>query len=135
MAKRAPSRSKLKSSPPSLLPTEADVLEFIQSSPSVVGKREISRHFDIKGGDKIGLKALLRDMEDKGLLAKRARKLIDRSSLPPVTVLEVIGTDKDGEAYGEPVEWDERQAAERISSISSKIVRSISPCLASSINS
>ena len=40
----------------------------------IVGKREISRHFDIKGGDKIGLKALLRDMEDKGLLAKRARK-------------------------------------------------------------
>ena len=92
------------------LPGEADVLEFIQSSPSIVGKREISRHFDVKGGDKIGLKALLKRMEEKGLLAKRARKLIDRSSLPPVTVLEVIGTDKDGEAYAEPVEWDERQA-------------------------
>ncbi|MCX7351514.1 MAG: ribonuclease R [Alphaproteobacteria bacterium] len=92
------------------MPTEAQVLDFIQSSPSIVGKREISRHFDVKGGDKIGLKALLKRMEDKGLLAKRARKLIDRSSLPPVTVLEVIGTDKDGEAYAEPVEWDERQA-------------------------
>ena len=42
------------------LPSEADVLEFIQSSPSIVGKREISRHFDVKGGDKIGLKALLK---------------------------------------------------------------------------
>lgn len=92
------------------LPTEADVLEFIQSSPSIVGKREISRHFDIKGGDKIALKALLKRMEDAGLLAKRQRKLIDRSSLPPVTVLEVMGTDKDGEPYAEPVEWDERQA-------------------------
>ena len=102
MAKRPP--------PPPKLPTEADVLDFIQSSPSIVGKREISRHFDIKGGDKIGLKALLKRMEEKGLLARRARKLIDRSALPPVTVLEVIGTDKDGEAYAEPVEWDERQA-------------------------
>ena len=92
------------------LPTEAQVLDFIQSSPAIVGKREISRHFDVKGADKIGLKALLKRMEEKGLLAKRARKLIDRSSLPPVTVLEVIGTDKDGEAYAEPVEWDERQA-------------------------
>ena len=64
----------------------------------------------LKGGDKILLKALLRRMEDAGLLAKRQRKLIDRSSLPPVTVLEIIGTDKDGEAYAEPVEWDERQA-------------------------
>ncbi len=92
------------------LPTEAEVLDFIQSSPSIVGKREISRHFGVTGGDKIGLKALLKGMEENGLLAKRQRKLIDRSSLPPVTVLEIIGTDKDGEAYAEPVEWDERQA-------------------------
>lgn len=114
MAKRpAPKSKSTKAAKPAarpLLPTEADVLDFIQSSPGIVGKREISRHFDIKGGDKIGLKALLRDMEDKGLLARRSRKLIDRSSLPPVTVLEVIGTDRDGEAYAEPVEWDERQA-------------------------
>ena len=92
------------------LPSETDVLEFIQSSPGIVGKREIARHFDIKGGDKIGLKALLKRMEENGLLARKQRKLIDRSSLPPVTVLEIMGTDKDGEAYAEPVEWDERQA-------------------------
>ncbi|MCA3574219.1 MAG: ribonuclease R, partial [Aestuariivirga sp.] len=92
------------------LPSEAEVLEFIQSSPSIVGKREISRHFGVTGADKVALKALLKRMEEDGLLSKRQRKLIDRSSLPPVTVLEVIGTDKDGEAFAEPVEWDERQA-------------------------
>jgi ribonuclease R len=92
------------------LPTEAEVLEFIQSSPSIVGKREISRHFGVTGADKVGLKALLKRMEEDGLLSKRQRKLIDRSSLPPVTVLEIVGTDKDGEAFAEPVEWDERQA-------------------------
>ena len=92
------------------LPTEAEVLEFIQSSPSIVGKREISRHFGVSGAAKVELKALLKRMEEDGLLSKRQRKLIDRSSLPPVTVLEVIGTDKDGEAFAEPVEWDERQA-------------------------
>jgi ribonuclease R len=102
MAKRPPQKSPL--------PSEAEVLDFIQSSPSIVGKREISRHFGVTGGDKIGLKALLKRMEEDGLLAKRQRKLIDRASLPPVTVLEVMGTDKDGEAYAEPVEWDERQA-------------------------
>jgi ribonuclease R len=102
MAKRPPQKPQL--------PTEAEVLDFIQSSPSIVGKREISRHFGVTGGDKINLKALLKGMEENGLLAKRQRKLIDRSSLPPVTVLEITGTDKDGEAYAEPVEWDERQA-------------------------
>jgi ribonuclease R len=92
------------------IPREADVLDFIQSSPGIVGKRDIARHFGLTGDAKIGLKALLRAMEDKGLLAKRQRKIIDRAALPPVTVLEVIGTDKDGEAYAEPVEWDEREA-------------------------
>ena len=92
------------------LPTEANVLDFIQSSPSIVGKREIARHFGVKGAGKIALKALLRKMEDDGKLSKRQRKLIDRSSLPPVTVLEIVGIDKDGEAFAEPVEWDERLA-------------------------
>jgi len=92
------------------LPTEADILEFIQSSPGIVGKREIARHFGLKGGGKIELKALLKNMEGDGLLAKRQRKLIDRSALPPVTVLEITGIDKDGEAIGEPIEWDERLA-------------------------
>ena len=91
-------------------PSEEDVLAFIQSSPSLAGKREIARHFGIKGGDKIGLKALLKRMEDEGLLARRRRKIVDRAALPPVTVLEITGTDKDGEAYGEPIEWDEREA-------------------------
>lgn len=102
MVKRPPQKSQL--------PTEAEVLDFIQSSPSIVGKREIARHFALTGAEKIGLKALLKQMEEDGLLAKRQRKLIDRSSLPPVTVLEIVGTDKDGEAFAEPVEWDERQA-------------------------
>jgi ribonuclease R len=102
MAKRPPPKPKL--------PTEAEVLDFIQSSPSIVGKREIARHFALTGAEKIGLKALLKRMEEDGLLSKRQRKLIDRSALPPVTVLEIIGTDKDGEAFAEPVEWDERQA-------------------------
>lgn len=102
MAKSAQSRPGL--------PSEADILEFIQSSPSIVGKREIARHFAIKGGDKVGLKALLKRLEEDGKLARRQRKLIDRSSLPPVTVLEIIGIDRDGDAFAEPVEWDERAA-------------------------
>ena len=93
-----------------MIPTEVQVLEFIQASPGIIGKREIARHFGIRGGGKLGLKALLKQMEADGKLAKRQRKLIDRTALPPVTVLEIIGLDKDGEAFAEPIEWDERMA-------------------------
>ena len=92
------------------LPSEAALLEFIQTSPSVVGKREIARAFGLTGAEKIGLKALLRQLEQSGKLAKSRRKLIDTSTLPPVTVIEVTGIDRHGETYGEPVEWDERVA-------------------------
>ena len=92
------------------LPSEAQILDFIKQSPGLVGKREIARAFAVTGADKIGLKALLKQMGDNGKLAKKQRRLVDTSSLPPVTVLEVTGLDSDGEAYGEPVEWDERTA-------------------------
>ena len=92
------------------LPSEAVLLEFIQTSPSVVGKREIARAFGLTGTERIGLKALLRQLEQSGKLAKSRRKLVDTSTVPPVTVIEVTGIDRHGETYGEPVEWDERVA-------------------------
>lgn len=92
------------------LPSEAALLEFIQTSSSVVGKREIARAFGLTGAAKIGLKTMLRQLEQDGKLAKSRRKLVDTSSLPPVTVIEVTGIDAQGETYGEPVEWDERVA-------------------------
>ena len=100
--------SKVPKAPKPGLPTPEQVLEFIQQSPGTVGKREIARAFAIRGADKIGLKALLKQMADDGKLAKRQKRLVDTSRLPPVTVLEVCGIDHDGEAYAEPVDWDER---------------------------
>jgi ribonuclease R len=101
---------KLSKAPKKGLPSEAALLEFIQTSPSVVGKREIARAFGLTGAAKIGLKTMLRQLEQDGKLAKSRRKLIDTSALPPVTVIEVTGIDAQGECYGEPVEWDERVA-------------------------
>jgi ribonuclease R len=95
---------------PPELPSDADILAFIRSSPQSVGKREIARHFGLRGAHKIELKALLRRLDDQGLLLRRQRKPDDLSALPPVTVLEIAGIDKDGEAYAVPVEWDVPQA-------------------------
>ncbi len=92
------------------LPSAAALLEFIQTSPSVVGKREIARAFGLTGAAKVGLKTMLRQLEQDGKLARNRRKLVDTSTLPPVTVIEITGIDRQGEAYGEPVEWDELAA-------------------------
>ncbi len=95
------------------LPSEADILKFIHASEGNVGKREISRAFNVKGSDRIPLKQLLKKMAEDGKLARRGRKVIDSSTLPSVAVLEITAIDKDGEIIGEPVEWDEAAGGKR----------------------
>ncbi len=89
------------------LPSKQDVLKFIQDSPSFAGKREIARAFQIKGSDRVGLKLLLREMADEGLIKGRRKRLTKTGTLPSVTVIEITGRDDDGELIGSPAKWDE----------------------------
>ena len=50
------------------LPTREQILDFITSSATPAGKREIARAFGLTAQEKIGLKALLKDMADEGLI-------------------------------------------------------------------
>lgn len=96
----------------SRVPSEADILEFVQSRTERVGKREIARAFNIKGSDRIVLKRVLKDMTERGLLAKKQRRLHDPRMLPSVAVLEIVGTDADGETLAMPANWNaEEQGA------------------------
>src|SRR5262249_9696640 len=82
------------------------ILEFIATAPGKVGKREIARAFNIRGDQRTALKDLLKQMAADGKLERRSRRLERPGALPPVAVIEVTGTDADGELIAEPVEWD-----------------------------
>ncbi|HKB21771.1 MAG TPA: ribonuclease R, partial [Methyloceanibacter sp.] len=82
-------------------------MDFLQTANRETGKREIARAFGIKGGDRIALKELLRDMADDGLIAGSRRKLTRPGVLPSVTVIEIVARDPDGEFVGRPGTWDE----------------------------
>jgi len=71
-----------------------------------VGKREIARAFSIKGGDRQALKKMLAEMADAGLIRGNRKAFAERGQLPPVTVLEIVARDADGELVGEPAVWD-----------------------------
>ena len=95
------------------LPSEAQILEFVQNSTGKVGKREISRAFNIKGPLRVPLKQMLKSMTERGLLEKgTARKLHDPTQLPPVLVAEVTGQDDDGELFAQPSNWDAEREIE-----------------------
>ena len=89
------------------LPSRQEILDFLQTANRETGKREIARAFGIKGGDRIALKELLRDMADDGLIAGSRRKLTRPGVLPSVTVIEIVARDPDGEFVGRPSTWHE----------------------------
>jgi ribonuclease R len=93
------------------LPSKQEILDFLETANVKAGKREIARAFGVKGGDRVALKELLRTMADDGLIAGSRRKLEKPGALPPVTVIEIVTRDKDGEFVARPAAWDEEHGA------------------------
>jgi ribonuclease R len=87
------------------MPTPQQVLDFIQSSDSPAGKREIAKAFGLKGQEKIKLKALLKDMAEDGLIDGKKSAFHRMGGVPKVTTLKIVDVD-DGELIAEPDNWD-----------------------------
>src|SRR5678816_2099221 len=88
------------------LPTRKQILDYIASSDQPAGKREIARAFGLKGNDKIGLKVLLRDMADEGLIdSSPGRAFHQAGGVPKVTVLRVASIDDGGNVWAVPEQW------------------------------
>ncbi|MGE3869218.1 MAG: ribonuclease R [Pseudorhodoplanes sp.] len=85
-------------------PGRDDLLRFISDNPDRAGKREIAKAFNLKAGDRVWLKEMLRTLQDEGLLEQKRKRLSRPGSLPPVTVLEIFGRDSDGGLLARPTE-------------------------------
>lgn len=92
---------------PGEMPSKEAILAFLATAEEKAGKREIARAFGIKGAGKIGLKKLLGEMTREGLITGNRKELREPGSLPPVTVLEITGRDRDGDLIGKPAVWDD----------------------------
>ena len=91
----------------SALPSREAVQEFIRTQPTPVGKREIARHFGIKGDSRVALKRLLREMQIEGTSTGKGKALANAGALPPVVLADVVTRDRDGDLVAKPTEWDE----------------------------
>ncbi|MGO4836311.1 ribonuclease R, partial [Rhizobiaceae sp. 2RAB30] len=79
-------------------------MRFVSENPDLAGKRDIAKAFGLKGGDRVWLKDMLRDLQDEGLLEKDRKRLIRPGALPHVVVLEIFGRDPDGGLLARAVE-------------------------------
>ena len=88
------------------LPTKEAILDFIKAAArdkqqTKLGKREIARAFSIKAGERVAFKQLLAEMAEEGLLSGNRKGFKEPGALPPVTVLEIVARDAEGELIAE----------------------------------
>jgi ribonuclease R len=89
------------------LPTREAVLEAMAEAPDLDGKRDLARHFGIRGAQRAPFKVLLRQMEADGLIARSRRSIRRTATLPAVAVLD-IPADADPDAlHAFPASWNE----------------------------
>jgi ribonuclease R len=89
------------------LPSREEIRRFIRESDGRVGKREISQHFGLGPEHRRALREALRDLAETGDVAPAGhRRFTDPGRLPDVTIVQVTGTDPDGDAIAKPVQWD-----------------------------
>ncbi len=94
------------------LPSRDEVLRFITDNPDRTAKRDIAKAFGLKGGDRIWLKDILRDLQDEGLLKKTRKRLLRPGALPHVVVLDIFSRDASGALLARPAEKDDQDEGE-----------------------
>ncbi|WP_127143400.1 ribonuclease R [Pelagibacterium montanilacus] len=92
---------------PGVIPTREEILEAVLAYPDIASKRDIARYFGIKGDDRKALKAVLREMEADGLLARERKTIRIARELPAVTVLDIPGDADPDALHAFPSKWNE----------------------------
>ena len=88
------------------IPSQAHILEWIRAHPEKSSKRDIAKAFGIKGAARIDLKQMLKELQAEGHLMQRRRRFNDPNCLPPVSVLQMLGPDSQGDMFAVPLEWE-----------------------------
>ena len=88
------------------LPTKEELRQFIHDSLDPQDKRDIARHFGIKGQDRTRLRIMLRELSEEGGVEKNPTRTYKApNNLPETALIEITGLDGDGELRAKPVEW------------------------------
>ena len=90
-------------SPPSI-PSKPQLLEYIESQPHPVTRREIARAFNIKGSERIIMKAQLKQLMTEGKIVHHGGRH-HKADFAPVSVLEVLGHDNNNRLVARPLQW------------------------------
>ncbi|VAW15092.1 3'-to-5' exoribonuclease RNase R [hydrothermal vent metagenome] len=94
---------------PGNLPAKAEILQALKVNPALKSKRDLTRYFAISGDLRAPFKALVREMEDEGLIARKGKSLSHARALPSVTVIDIPPDADPDDMIAYPANWDEKQ--------------------------
>jgi ribonuclease R len=91
-------------------PSDDELIAYIEgesaSRAEPLTRRDIARAFGIKGPARAELRQTLKRLEDKKAISLDRKRVKRPGQLPPVTVLEVVKTDSEGDLLCRPVKED-----------------------------
>ena len=92
---------------PAPLPSREALRDFIKQSSGRVGKRDLERAFRLGPEHRIALRGLLKDLAGEGAIAPAGhRRFTPPGRLPDAQIVQVTGTDPDGDAIARPIGWE-----------------------------
>lgn len=95
------------SSQGSTLPSAEALRAAIEDAGTRKAPRDLAREFGVAPEDRRAFRAMLRDLEREGVIESAGgRRVRAPGALPERCPVEVVGIDRDGEAFAHPVGWD-----------------------------
>ncbi len=92
---------------PAVIPSMEDIIAYLNETPHATSKRDIARHFGVKGEARAKLRDMVRSLKKQGALVRerRGRRLRPAGQLPERLIVEITGTDSMGDLIARPTEW------------------------------
>ncbi len=88
------------------VPSRDELRRFLRGQTGRVGKREIARAFGLGPEHRAELRAALKELEAEGIISPAgAKRFREAGRLPEIMVVQVSGTDPDGDSLARPVGW------------------------------
>ncbi len=91
---------------PAALPSKEQLRKFLAEATGRIGKSDIAHAFGLSSDQRPALRALMRELAAEGGAAREGKRgLRHPTRLPDMAIVEVFGTDPDGDPLARPVEW------------------------------
>lgn len=98
---------------PAPFPSKQQIIEFIGDQIKGAALRNILIGFGLSQKNRAALKDVLKELEQEGRIKKgRSKRYTLAGRLPPVGVIQVTGTDENGDVVAEPLNWRDNHEGE-----------------------